>query len=101
MTVGGAESFEWDRRGVTGYVTTWGTTLRGRAARWGRTAGGWWAAAQLDASPQPVAMTTRGLRWETRWTPPQRARLALASVSPLHHRAAQRLLRAGRPREVG
>ena len=65
------------------------------------TAGGGWAAAQLDASPQPVAMTARGLRWETRWKPPQRARLALASVSPLHHRAAQRLLRAGRPREVG
>ncbi len=62
--------------------------------------GGRWALAHLDASPQPVAMTASGLRWQIRWTPAQRARLTLANASPMDHRAAQRLLRAGQPHDA-
>ena len=64
------------------------------------TAGGAWALAGVEPSPQPVAMTAHGVRWESRWTPAFRARLALARVSPLHHRAARRILDAGQAREV-
>ncbi len=65
----------------------------------GIVAGAHHALGRVAPVARPVAMTAHGLRWEVRWTPYQRARLALANVSPLHHRRAQRMLRAGRPTE--
>ncbi|MBK6531863.1 MAG: hypothetical protein IPF99_20330 [Deltaproteobacteria bacterium] len=62
--------------------------------------GGRYALAHVDPSPQPMAMTPHGLRWEARWTARQRTLLLLARLSPLHHRAAQRLIVAGRTHEL-
>jgi len=61
--------------------------------------GGRYAMAHVDPSPRPVAMSPHGIRWESRWTARQRALLLLARLSPLHYRAAQRLIIAGRPHE--
>jgi hypothetical protein len=61
---------------------------------------GRWALARVDAAPRPVAMTRRGMLWRAPFTAGDRARLALASVSPLHHRAALRALDGGAAREA-
>lgn len=65
----------------------------------GVVAGGRWALGRVAPVARPVAMTARGIRWEARWTSAQRSLLALANVSPLHHRQTQRMLRAGESTE--